>query len=50
MINQTLNEADSKMKKAVEVTREDFAAIRTGRAKCSARSPAASWSRAATGR
>ncbi len=32
MINQTLNEADSKMKKAVEVTREDFAAIRTGRA------------------
>ena len=32
MINQTLNEADSKMDKAVEVTREDFAAIRTGRA------------------
>ncbi len=32
MINQTLNEADSKMKKAVEVTREEFAAIRTGRA------------------
>ena len=32
MISQTLNEADSKMKKAVEVTREDFAAIRTGRA------------------
>ena len=32
MINQTLNEADSKMSKAVEVTREDFAAIRTGRA------------------
>ena len=32
MINQTLNEADSKMNKAVEVTREDFAAIRTGRA------------------
>ena len=32
MINETLNEADSKMKKAVEVTREDFAAIRTGRA------------------
>ena len=32
MINQTLAEADSKMKKAVEVTREDFAAIRTGRA------------------
>ena len=32
MINQTLNEADSKMNKAVEVTREDLAAIRTGRA------------------
>ena len=32
MINQTLTEADGKMKKAVEVTREDFAAIRTGRA------------------
>ena len=32
MINETLNEADSKMDKAVEVTREDFAAIRTGRA------------------
>ena len=32
MINDTLNEADAKMKKAVEVTREDFAAIRTGRA------------------
>jgi len=32
VINQTLNEADSKMNKAVEVTREDFAAIRTGRA------------------
>jgi ribosome recycling factor len=31
-INQTLNEADSKMDKAVEVTREDFAAIRAGRA------------------
>ncbi|WP_254185685.1 ribosome recycling factor [Nocardioides panacis] len=31
-MNQTLNEADSKMSKAVEVTREDFAAIRTGRA------------------
>ena len=31
-INQTLNEADQKMGKAVEVTREDFAAIRTGRA------------------
>ena len=32
MINETLNEADSKMGKADEVTREDFAAIRTGRA------------------
>ena len=32
MINQTLNEADQKMGRAVEVTREDFAAIRTGRA------------------
>ena len=32
MINETLNEADAKMTKAVEVTREDFAAIRTGRA------------------
>jgi ribosome recycling factor len=32
VISQTLKEADSKMGKAVEVTREDFAAIRTGRA------------------
>jgi ribosome recycling factor len=32
VINDTLNEADAKMKKAVEVTREDFAAIRTGQA------------------
>jgi ribosome recycling factor len=32
VISQTLNEADQKMDKAVEVTREDFAAIRTGRA------------------
>ncbi len=32
MITQTLNEADAKMTKAVEVSREDFAAIRTGRA------------------
>ena len=32
MINDTLNEAEQKMDKAVEVTREDFAAIRTGRA------------------
>jgi ribosome recycling factor len=32
VINDTLNEADAKMDKAVAVTREDFAAIRTGRA------------------
>jgi ribosome recycling factor len=32
VINETLKEADQKMDKAVEVTREDFAAIRTGRA------------------
>jgi ribosome recycling factor len=32
VINETLNEADEKMNKAVEVTREDFASIRTGRA------------------
>jgi ribosome recycling factor len=32
VINDTLNEAGLKMDKAVEVTREDFAAIRTGRA------------------
>jgi len=32
VINDTLNEAEQKMDKAVEVTREDFAAIRTGRA------------------
>ena len=32
MINETLNEAETKMGKAVEVTREDFATIRTGRA------------------
>ncbi|MBY9075784.1 ribosome recycling factor [Nocardioides sp. WL0053] len=31
-MNETLNEASQKMDKAVEVTREDFAAIRTGRA------------------
>ena len=31
-INQTLNEADQKMGKAVEVTREEFSAIRAGRA------------------
>ncbi len=32
MIDDTLKEADQKMERAVEVTREDFAAIRTGRA------------------
>jgi len=32
VINETLAEADQKMDKAVEVAREDFAAIRTGRA------------------
>ena len=32
MINETLKEADQKMDKAVEVAREDFASIRTGRA------------------
>jgi ribosome recycling factor len=32
VISETLNEADHKMDRAVEVTREDFAAIRTGRA------------------
>ena len=32
MINQTLNDADQKMGKAVGVAREEFAAIRTGRA------------------
>ncbi len=32
MIDQTLREADDKMSKAVEHTREEFAAIRTGRA------------------
>ncbi len=32
MINETLREAEDKMGKAVEVTREDFAAIRAGRA------------------
>jgi ribosome recycling factor len=32
VIKETLNEAETKMVKAVEVTREDFAAIRTGRA------------------
>ncbi|HEX5562606.1 MAG TPA: ribosome recycling factor [Nocardioidaceae bacterium] len=31
-MSQTLNDADTKMGKAVEVAREDFAAIRTGRA------------------
>ena len=32
MIDQTLRDADGKMEKAVEHTREEFAAIRTGRA------------------
>jgi ribosome recycling factor len=32
VINETLSEAGQKMDKAVEVAREDFAAIRTGRA------------------
>ncbi len=32
MINQVLSEADSKMGKSVEATREEFAAIRAGRA------------------
>jgi ribosome recycling factor len=32
VINETLHEAAEKMDKAVSVTREDFAAIRTGRA------------------
>ncbi len=32
MISETLSEAGQKMDKAVEVAREDFAAIRTGRA------------------
>lgn len=32
MINEILNEADQKMDKSVEATREEFAAIRTGRA------------------
>lgn len=32
MINDILNEADDKMDKSVEVTREEFAAIRAGRA------------------
>ncbi|HNM98427.1 MAG TPA: ribosome recycling factor [Marmoricola sp.] len=31
-MNETMREATDKMKKAVEVTREDFAAIRAGRA------------------
>ena len=32
MINETLNEADQKMSKSVEATKEEFAAIRAGRA------------------
>ena len=41
MIDATLREADQKMAKAVEHAREEFAAIRTGRAHPSmfARSP-----------
>ena len=31
MINEILNEADAKMNKSVEATREEFAAIRAGR-------------------
>lgn len=31
MIDEILNEADSKMDKSVEATREEFAAIRAGR-------------------
>ena len=31
MINETLNEADAKMDKSVEATREEFAALRAGR-------------------
>ena len=31
MINDTLNEADDKMKKSVDATREDFATLRAGR-------------------
>lgn len=32
MINQTLNDADNRMDKSVEATREEFAVIRAGRA------------------
>ena len=32
MIDETLFEAEEKMEKAVEVAKEDFAGIRTGRA------------------
>ncbi len=32
MINETLQDAEEKMKKAIEVTREDFTTIRAGRA------------------
>ena len=32
MINDILNEADGKMDKSVEATREEFSAIRAGRA------------------
>ena len=40
MINETLREATEKMKKAVEVTREDFANIRAGRARHTHSDPA----------
>ena len=33
--NQILNDADSKMKKAIEATKRDFAGVRTGRASAS---------------
>jgi len=32
LVNEILKDSDSKMDKAVEVAREDFGAIRTGRA------------------
>ena len=33
MINDVMNDADAKMGKSVEATREEFAAIRAGRAR-----------------
>ena len=47
VINETLLEAEEKMEKAVEVAREDFAAIRTGRAnpRCSTSSPSTTTAR-----